>query len=177
MTSVPRIDHVDEHPAHALRLRLKPKGSLAGYVDGGWWPRSRDLAVELPELVRVLAVRLGRVARVAFPATAWHNPPWQITVDGQPIRLEAFRHQDECVVHVSGPDRRRLTLLVVPQDTTAIAAHNAMMAAAGRDNIDQPTDILTAAGATTDSATPRLRLLRDNRDRWAADGGLTREHG
>jgi hypothetical protein len=156
---------------------LKPKGSLAGYVDGGWWPRSRDLVVEVPTLARVLSVRLGRITRVAFPLTAWHRPPWQVTVDGRTIRLEGFRHQDEHIVHLSGPDRRRITLLVIPPDAVVIAAHDAMAAAAGRDNVDQAADILAAAGAISDTATPRLRLVRDVPDRWATDGGLVRERG
>ena len=36
------------HRAHQLRLRLKPKAPRTGYVDGAWWPRSHDLAAELP---------------------------------------------------------------------------------------------------------------------------------
>lgn len=180
MTSGPHIhplappaSPVDDQPAPAVRLRLKPKGSLAGYLDGGWWPRSRDLVVELPALVRVLAVRLGRVSRVAFPLTAWNIQSRQIIVDGREIRLEGFRHQDEHIVHVSAPDRRRITLLVIPLDTTVVAAHDAMMAASGRDNIDQPADILAAAGV----APPRLALIpEDDQDRWATDGGL-REPG
>ena len=36
-----------------LRLRLKPRGPVTGFVDGGWWPRSRDLAAELPALLAV----------------------------------------------------------------------------------------------------------------------------
>ena len=174
MTSDPHV-HEDDQPA--LRLRLKPKGSLAGYVDGGWWPRSWDLVVELPALARVLSVRLGRVTRVAFPLTAWHRPPWQATVDGRTMRLEGFRHQDEHIVHVSGPGARRMTLLVIPRDATVTAAHDAMTAAAGRNNVDQPADILAAAGAISDTATPRLRLVRSGPDRWATDGGLVRERG
>jgi hypothetical protein len=46
-------------------LRLKPKAPATGYVDGGWWPRSRDLSAELAALVEVLVVRLGRIERVA----------------------------------------------------------------------------------------------------------------
>lgn len=183
MTSVPHSQpfplqrpQVDNQPA--LALRLKPKGSLAGYVDGGWWPRSRDLTVELPALARVLAVRLGRVTRVAFPLAAWILTPRQTTVDGQAIRLEGFHHQDEHILHVSGPDRRRISLLVIPLDATATAAHDAMMAASGRDNVDQPADILAATGAVSGPAPPRLRLLRDeDQDRWATDGGLVRERG
>ena len=168
----------DDRPAPALRLRLKPKGSLAGYVDGGWWPRSRDLVVELPALVRVLAVRLGRVTRVAFPGVAWDISPLQITVDGGTVRLEGFQHQDEYVVHVSGPDRRRISLLVIPRDATTSAAHEAMTAASGRNNADRPADLLAASGAVSGETEPRLRLVRDhNQHRWATGGGPPGERG
>jgi hypothetical protein len=175
MASVPHFQHAEDHRAPEPRLRLKPKGSLAGYVDGGWWPESRDLVVELPGLVRVLGERLGRVTRVVFPVAAWDNAPWRITVDGRMIRLEGAHHQDECVVNVCGPDRRRITLLVIPRDTTTIVSHDAMMAASGQDNVDLPADILTAAGAATGTATTRLRLLSQDRVHWAADGSLVRE--
>ena len=35
------------------QLRLKPKAPTTGWADGGWWPRSRNLAAELPGLLSV----------------------------------------------------------------------------------------------------------------------------
>lgn len=168
MTSGPHIHplaspmpQLDDQPTAALRLRLKPKGSLAGYVDGGWWPRSRDLAVELPALARVLAVRLGAVSRVAFAMAAWNPAPRQITVDGRTVRMEGFRTQDDDIVHVSGPDRQRITLLVIPQDAATNASHDAMMTASKRDNVDRPGTILADVGIIQD-VSPRLRLIHDD---------------
>lgn len=172
------MPNTDDRPAPALRLRLKPKGSLVGYVDGGWWPRSRDLVVELPALARVLAVRLGRITRVAFPLTAWDISPRQMAVDGGMVRLEGFQHRDEYVVHVSGPDRRRISLLVIPQDATTSAAHEAMTAASGRNNSDRPAALLATSGAAPGAVQARLQLVRDdNQDRWATGGGPPRERG
>lgn len=150
----------DAQQVHALRLRLKPKGSLAGYVDGGWWPRSRDLTVELPALIKVLAIRLGGVRRVGFVTSEWNAAPRQITVDGNTVQVEGFRSEDEHIVHVSGPDRR-ITLLVIPHGATASSSHAAMMRAARRDNADEPADILTEAGATPYTPPP-LRLVQDD---------------
>ncbi len=94
------------------------------------------------------------------------------------VRLQGFHHQDEYIVHVSGPDRRRISLLVICQDASAVAAHDAMAAASGRDNVDRPADLLTAAGVVSGVTRPRLRLLREgDQDRWADDGGLIRERG
>jgi Family of unknown function (DUF5994) len=166
MTSGPHIRPLpspiappDDGQAHALRLRMKPKGSLAGYVDGGWWPWSRDLTVELAALVEVLAVRLGGVTRVDFVSTEWNAAPRRFTVDGNTVYLEGFRFADEHIVHVSGPDQQRITLLVIPPGATTTASYAAMTRAARRDNIEEPLDILTAAGAAP-VTRPALRLVR-----------------
>lgn len=91
-------------PMPGLRLRLKPKANSTGHVDGGWWPRSRDLSAELPALVHVLAVRLNQVTEVAYAVEAWDTPPQQLIVDGKPLRLEGFRSQDQYVLHLTGSD-------------------------------------------------------------------------
>ena len=37
-------------PKQTPRLRLKPKAPHSGYVDGAWWPHTRNLSTELPDL-------------------------------------------------------------------------------------------------------------------------------
>jgi hypothetical protein len=180
MPSGPRIHAITalatlpaDRPTHTLRLRLKPKTTKpTGYVDGGWWPRSRDLTVELPELVRVLGVRLGGVTRVAFPLGAWRTAPRTIVVDARAIALEGFNSQDQHVLHVSGPDRQRISVLVIPPDTLTVAAHGAMMMASRRDNADRPITILAEMGVVPDESHGRLWLVRDDDEaRWSTDGG------
>jgi hypothetical protein len=173
MTSDPRTpltatSVVDSVRPHHLRLRLKPKAQPTGHVDGGWWPRSHDLVAELPALAEVLAIRLGSVSRVAFAITGWDAAPRRVTIDGHTVRLEGFRTQDEHVVHVSGPDRRRISLLVVPPGATEASGHGAMMAAARRANADTPTEILTRSGALVSEALP---TSDDAEDRWQTEGG------
>jgi hypothetical protein len=160
----------DDQPRQPLRLRLKPKASATGYVDGGWWPRSRDLAAELPALVEVLSVRLGHVTRVAYAMSAWNPPPRRITVDGAVVRLEGFRSQDGHLLYLIAPDRERINLLVVPPDAPAAAGHQAMMVAARRSNSDSPGEILAAAGATADVSVPAPRHARAAaQKRWGTD--------
>lgn len=129
-----------------LRLRLKPAGSTSGYVDGAWWPRSRDLAAELPALAQVLAVRLGSVWRVVFALTSWDPAPRRVRFDGHPVRLEGFHSQDENVISVVSLDRQRIRLLVIPPNVSETVSHDAMMTAAKRDNADSPATILRTAG-------------------------------
>lgn len=173
MTSVPHIHPSaapDDRSVPGLRLRLKPKSPPTGYVDGGWWPRSRDLSIELPALVHVLDVRLGKVTRVAFAMAAWESAPRMITVDGHTVRLEGFGSQSDHVLYVSGSDRQRVSLLVVPSDAEPTAAHDAMMTAATRDNVDRPTEILAAGGVLPDATSPRLRLVHDEVKAGTAQG-------
>jgi hypothetical protein len=146
--------HSRSTPAQSLRLRLKPKGPTTGHVDGGWWPRSRDLAAEMPELAAVLSVRLGPVERVAYAMDAWDSPPRRVDVDGQRIRLEGFRSQDRDIVHLTGT-HGRISLLVIPPAAGDTAGHDAMMTAAHRDNTDSPATLLRRVRSTRDSA-PRL---------------------
>jgi hypothetical protein len=63
-------------------------------------------------------------------------------VDGHTIRLEGFRSQNQYVVYVSGSDRQRISLLVVPATATVDTAHDAMTTAAQRGNVDRPEQIL-----------------------------------
>jgi len=162
-------------PMPGLRLRLKPKAKATGHVDGGWWPRSRDLSAELPSLVHVLAVRLGRVVKVAYPLEAWDVPPRQLTVDGKLLRLEGFRSQDQYVLHLTGSDGQRLSLLVVPPDVATDRAHDALIVASRRGNTDRPVEILAAGGLVPDSTIVRLRLASDEppRSDEDTDGGDT----
>lgn len=128
------------------RLRLKPKAPISGYVDGAWWPKSRDLVAELPELLEVLGVRLGRVERVTYAMAAWTPPPRRFVVDGHRVRLEGFTSQDPLVVFVTGTTGGRIGLLVVPPETDEHVAHETLRTAAHRGNTDRPEEMLAAAG-------------------------------
>ena len=87
-----------------LRLRLKPKAPPTGYVDGAWWPRSRDLTAELVALAEVLAVRLGRIERVAYVLSTWDTAPRKPEIGGFRVRLEGFSHQDRNIIHLTPRD-------------------------------------------------------------------------
>lgn len=148
------------------RLRLKPRAPTTGYVDGAWWPRSRDLPAELPALIEKLALRLDQVERVTYNLTAWPPTRRRIVIDGRVIRLEGFRSQHaDTVTVIGGWDRHRLALLVVPPETETVLAQQILMTAAHADNIDDIETLLTrrVAQEPADTATQR----------WELDGGRT----
>jgi hypothetical protein len=128
-----------------LRLKLKPKTATAvGQVDGAWWPRSRDLALELRALLAVLAVRLGRIERVTYQLGDWDPSPRKIVVDGSVVRLGGFRAQRACTVDVLA-ELHRVTLLVVPAGSAPGPAHRVMLTAGHRDNVDSVAELLSAS--------------------------------
>jgi hypothetical protein len=156
-----------------LRLKLKPRARSSGHVDGGWWPRSRDLGAELPALAEVLAVRLSRVRRVDFARSSWKPAPASIEIGGHTIRLEGSDVQDENLLHVIGRDGRRVILVVVPPEASDTAGHSAIVAAGRRGYPETPTEILTTCGVlsrTAGMSEPR-RTPDGGQDRWEADGG------
>jgi Family of unknown function (DUF5994) len=117
-------------PEHTPRLRLKPKAPHSGYVDGAWWPRSDDLAAELPDLLAVLSVRLGRIDRVMYNLNEWAKAPRKLATGGRRVRLDGYLRQPTNTVEVLGLDRNRIALLVVPPNADPDQAHATLMAAA-----------------------------------------------
>lgn len=134
-------------PQSTPRLRLKPKAALTGYVDGAWWPHSADLQVELPDLLAVLSVRLGGIARVAYNRAEWATTtPRKMLIDNQVVRLDGYDRQPVHTLGVTGRGGWSIVLLVIPVNSDSTDAHDVMMAAAtpgDRSDVDQ----LLAAGA------------------------------
>jgi hypothetical protein len=120
-------------PENTPRLRLKPKAPTTGHVDGAWWPHSDDLLMELPDLLAVLSVRLGRIDRVIYNLTEWASAPAKLPIDGRVVRLAGYYRQPVNTVEVLG-NRNKIVLLVVPAHSEPDRAHDTMMAAAAPNN-------------------------------------------
>jgi Family of unknown function (DUF5994) len=132
--------------SHPLaRLKLKPKAPVCGYVDGAWWPRSRNLSVELPALLRVLAVRLGPVERGRYHLSDWDSPtPRRINLDGTVVRLAGYRAPPRNTIDVL-TRAQTLTLLVVAPQASVQDANRAMTAAGQRANTATADELLGLA--------------------------------
>jgi hypothetical protein len=117
-------------PQSTPRLRLKPKAPSTGQVDGAWWPHSDDLAIELPDLLAVLSVRLGPIDQVTYNFADWAAAPATFPTGGETVRLSGFYQQQGNTVEVIGTNRTKLVLLVVPSSTEAEHAHEILMSAA-----------------------------------------------
>jgi hypothetical protein len=130
------------------RLQLKPESTAAtGFVDGGWWPRSRDLGAELPDLLAALKARIGPVERVSYHLGDWDDTERAITAGGNVVRLSGFRSQTAGTIDVLA-SRLRMTLLVVPADAASESAHDVLANAGRRDNADDVASLLHSFNGT-----------------------------
>jgi hypothetical protein len=166
MASDPR-NRTNSHVATAgqsPRLRMKPAAPTtkdAGYVDGAWWPRSRDLSAELPTLFDGLAERLGAVRRLNYNLTEWDTTARRIDAADRSVRLGGYRYQGANTVDVTGSAGRRIILLVIPPETSAADARTVSLAAAGTDNVESVDTLL--AGGSARTGIPRQRPNADDR--------------
>jgi hypothetical protein len=150
------------HPIPAIplasRLCLCPTLAARRVLDGGWWPRSRDPAAELPRLIADLNAHFGQraiITRVALNLTAWDHTPHRVGVGDRIVpvgwfqALDADTIADADTVALTTTRGDRITLLVVPPETTALSAATALAMAALGDNSAHPLAILAASGITT----------------------------
>ena len=142
-------------PDHTPRLRLKPKAPHSGHVDGAWWPRSGDLAAELPDLLAVLSVRLGRIDRVMYNLNEWATPSRKLATGGRRVRLDGYRRQPTNTIEVLGLNGNRIVLLVVPPNTDPQMAHEAMMTAAAPNNASMVANLLAAGTPAHEALSTR----------------------
>ncbi|MFF7216741.1 DUF5994 family protein [Streptomyces sp. NPDC008238] len=144
------------------RLSLKPAKAAPGLLDGGWWPRSRDLMRELPALIDTLDRRWARVTRVAVHPSLWLVIPRRVHASGHVVYVGWSTKQDPNKLMLLSYSIGRLDLLVIPPECDLAAAIR-MMAAAGN-----PLCQLTASGIMADDD---VRSDRSGEAEWESEGG------
>jgi hypothetical protein len=120
---------------------LKPPHRSAGFVQGGWWPRTDQLYIELRQLLAALSSRSGTIERVIYDERTWASASLRMEFRGHSVILEPSSASPNTLT-VSGERFGRLTLLVVPPDTEPAAAHAAVIAAADPDVIATVEELL-----------------------------------
>ena len=132
-------------PEHTPRLRLKPKSTTTGFVDGAWWPAGNDLLTELPDLLAVLSVRLGPISHVTYQMAEWAKAPVKTVMGERVVRLAGYRRQPRNTIEILGLGGTSVVLLVVPAGTAEDQAHDTMMAAATPEDASSTDGLLVAA--------------------------------
>lgn len=82
-------------------------------MDGVWWPKSLDLSVELPDLVTVFNLRLGRVRRVVYDPTAWLPAPSRVIRRNEMVSLDPYRLVYSDTIYLKGTRSRDAVLFVL----------------------------------------------------------------
>jgi hypothetical protein len=141
----------DQTAPDRARLSLDPATLRPAGINGGWWPRSRDAAAELPSLITELGTRAGRVRRIALQVDAFDNIPHQLSVGGHKVRVAWFRHMNPRTAMLTMAAQDDLVLLVVPPEASPATAAEALRLAASGRHAGRPEAIL-AAGAAADSS-------------------------
>jgi hypothetical protein len=133
------------------RLTLRSATERGGFVDGGWWPRSLDLAAELPAVLMALFAAGYSLHRATYNLVGWQQPPPAITVAGRRISLGGVRNQSRSSItlvdtaNTNSATVNRLHLVVVPPDSDPWVADRALRMA-GKDGLRlRPSEILAQA--------------------------------
>ncbi len=145
--------------ARPARLELKPDQRGPTVLDGGWWPRSEDLATELPDLIRALDARHGRTRRIMLGAADWTaSRPRQLVFgapeNGRVVHLGWFDTQPAGLLTAISATGQRTDLLTVPPDTSEPEARKAMDQAAEAGNQIHAPAILASITAAAPAPAP-----------------------
>ncbi len=130
-------------------------------LDGGWWPQSRDLTLELGDLVDHFPPKLGRIVRVLFSAPDWDDSPKRVPTARGYVKVGFDPHDDTHVVVLTTSERQELCILVVPPHLSRTKGDEALLAAVTPGYATSPGALLTAINERPDV---------DEGDHWNDEG-------
>lgn len=143
-------------------LRLQLSGAPGETVlDGGWWPQSRDIDIELADLVDRFPAATGRVARVLYSRPDWDTQPHSVRVTRGRLKTGSFPRDNTHMIVLSMSTGNQLRLLVVPPDHPT--GQRVMALAADPSNRSSPPEILAACASDEEQGR--------HQDHWTDDGG------
>ena len=145
-----------------VRVSLRADAGAGGQAfDGAWFPRTRDLAVEVPELIAELERRGVRIERFTYALDGWAPVPRKIVVQGRTVRTGGFRSMDPQVVCMTWDGgTKRADLLVVPPETDVLTGARALRLCTRRGLPRSPQMVLAAARSTPLPQVPELPRSR-----------------
>jgi hypothetical protein len=94
-----------------LAIDPSAKGSLVG----AWWPQSRDLDVEVADLVDNFPGP-RRIARLGFSRPDWSTHPRSVNVARGRLKVGSFPKDDTHIIVLTLSDHTRVNVLVIPPD-------------------------------------------------------------
>lgn len=163
MTTAPAIPTANtqppDNPSHdrvpRARISFRQPVSTTGFIDAAWWPRTRDLTLELPPLMDVLWTAGREINRITYHLPAWDPAPRRLLIEDRIVRLGGFTVGDPQTVTLSDPwGRDRVDILVIAPDTDPSVAQHIFDLAVRADDPYRAGEILERArgAAAHDSA-------------------------
>jgi hypothetical protein len=156
------------------RLLLAAPGIAPGRLDGAWWPRSRDLAAELPALTDELDHRWGRITRIAVNPALWPVIPRKVQVTGHVVKVGWFTPElDSDDLLLLSYTAGRWDLLVIPPETSPAAADRLMTAAADPHNTLKGSLLIAAETSRAEPARDAPETDTEQEAVWETEGGTS----
>ena len=154
-------------PRHSLRLQLSRSPGRAT-LDGGWWPQSRDIDIELADLVDRFPAAIGRVTRALYSRPDWETQPRSVHVARGRLKTGSFPQDDTHMMILSMSTPTQIRLLVVPPEHPA--GQQAMAMAADPWNRSSAAEILASSAFEGDGVEDD-GIWADRGDNWWGDDG------
>lgn len=142
-----------------LRLQLSGAPGQPA-LHGGWWPQSRDIDIELADLVDRFPAANGRVARVLYSRSDWDTQPHSVRVTRGRLKTGSVPRDNTHMIVLSMSTGNQLRLLVVPPDHPG--GQRVMAIAADPSNSRSAPEVL---------ATALDEKPSESQDHWTDDGG------
>lgn len=160
MTTITRTAPVENHFRGGIDVRVSLRdgaGDGNSAFDGAWFPRGRDLDVELPELIAELERRGVRIERFTYSLEAWEPAPRKLVLRDRVVRTGGFRSMDPLVVCLTwNGGTSRADLLVVPPETDVLTGARALRLCTRRGLPRSPQMVLAAARSTPLPQVPQV---------------------
>ncbi|MEC9051212.1 MAG: DUF5994 family protein [Actinomycetota bacterium] len=153
-----------------VRMRMSRRPGT-DHLDGGWWPRSRDLVRELADLVPALALETPLV-RVQVHTAAWDPGPSTVALPTGDVAVDRSSTAEPHLVRLTTAGEVSLAVLVVPPTFTEPQGAEALLAAASRGNAVAAADLLREVLDQPD-VDPRDEWSHDSRTWWEPARGAS----
>jgi hypothetical protein len=98
-------------------IAVEARPPFCRLVQGGWWPLTDQLYIELRLLLEALSSRSGTIERVIYDENSWASASLRMEFRGHSVILEPSNTSPNTLT-VSGKKFGTLVLLVVPPNTT-----------------------------------------------------------
>jgi hypothetical protein len=143
---------LSEHATTRVPLRLRLSDPDRPHpLDGGWWPQSNNLSVEMADLVNGFPADRARIVRALYSPPDWEDAPKRVTTARGYIETAAFPRDFSPVMILTTSDREKLCLLVIPSELSESQGEAALEAAVTPHYAASPAQILAKIAESSEA--------------------------